>query len=237
MDNASAPLVAPAVIRHDEFYLTDEMTVFQVENRLFRVHRHFLAENSPVFRSMFSLPRIPSEASAAAVEGASDEDPIYLSGVTELEFETLLRFFYKSTDVEFSLPRSSWIALLSIAHRYEFLNAQVRAILEIYDPGKLDKRKSASDSVPDPEPPDCMTLVLTAEKHGVPLWLALPAYVELVMRETPPTEVEIARLDTLTLHRLICAREEYLRTKGKSSDHHNAAKGVVWDFWPWSEND
>ena len=44
---------------------------------------------------MFSLPPIPREAGATAVEGASDENPIYLSGVTELEFETLLRFFYK----------------------------------------------------------------------------------------------------------------------------------------------
>ena len=44
---------------------------------------------------MFSLPRIPSEASAAAVEGASDENPIHLSGVTELEFKTLLQYFYK----------------------------------------------------------------------------------------------------------------------------------------------
>ena len=44
---------------------------------------------------MFSLPRIPSEPGATAVEGTSDENPIYLSGVTELEFETLLRYFYR----------------------------------------------------------------------------------------------------------------------------------------------
>ena len=44
---------------------------------------------------MFSLlPRIPREPGAMAIEGASDKNPIYLSGVTELEFETLLRFFY-----------------------------------------------------------------------------------------------------------------------------------------------
>ena len=67
----------------------------QVENRLFRVHRHSLVKNSPIFRSMFSQPP-PREAGTAAamVEGTSDENPIYLSGVTELEFETLLRYFY-----------------------------------------------------------------------------------------------------------------------------------------------
>jgi hypothetical protein len=45
---------------------------------------------------MFSLPRGTGEVGAwVAVEGASDANPIYLSGVTELEFETLLRYFYK----------------------------------------------------------------------------------------------------------------------------------------------
>jgi hypothetical protein len=43
---------------------------------------------------MFSLPR-NDDAGAAVAEGASDENPIYLSGVTELEFETLLQYFYK----------------------------------------------------------------------------------------------------------------------------------------------
>lgn len=46
-----------------------------------------MAENSLIFSSMFSLPR--------RAEGTSDANPIHLSGVTELEFETLLRFFYK----------------------------------------------------------------------------------------------------------------------------------------------
>ena len=39
---------------------------------------------------MFSLPR-----GANVAEGASDANPICLSGVTVLEFETLLRFFYE----------------------------------------------------------------------------------------------------------------------------------------------
>jgi hypothetical protein len=42
---------------------------------------------------MFSLPRAAQVGTTA--EGTSDANPIYLAGVTELEFETLLRFFYK----------------------------------------------------------------------------------------------------------------------------------------------
>ncbi len=41
---------------------------------------------------MFSLPHGAGEA---AVEGTSDANPIYLSGVTVFEFQTLLRYFYK----------------------------------------------------------------------------------------------------------------------------------------------
>jgi hypothetical protein len=46
---------------------------------------------------MFSLPRGAQTqvGSTVTAEGASDANPIYLSGVTEFEFETLLRFFYK----------------------------------------------------------------------------------------------------------------------------------------------
>lgn len=54
-----------------------------------------MAENSLIFSSMFSLPRRAEISSTAPPEGTSDANPIYLSGVTELEFETLLRFFYK----------------------------------------------------------------------------------------------------------------------------------------------
>ena len=204
-----------------------------------------------------------------ADEGASDENPIYLSGVTELEFETLLRYFYKgyvrvsrtaspfrhyrpnmangcagtgapffpdagpSMHDDFSLPQSSWIALLSIAHRYEFLNVRVRAIREIYDPVRQrDEGNSGSDS--SSAPPDYLTLMLTAEKYDVPLQQALPSFVGCVMREEPLTEVEIARLSTLTAHRLARAREDYLRkTKGRS---RNVAKVIVRDIWPGAQN-
>ena len=53
-----------------------------------------MAENSLIFSSMFSLPR-QAEVTSMVAEGTSDANPIHLSGVTELEFETLLRFFYK----------------------------------------------------------------------------------------------------------------------------------------------
>jgi hypothetical protein len=50
---------------------------------------------------MFSLPRTTTTTttggSTAEAEGTSDANPIYLADVTELEFETLLRYFYKGS--------------------------------------------------------------------------------------------------------------------------------------------
>ncbi|KAI0292849.1 hypothetical protein BC826DRAFT_1017072 [Russula brevipes] len=68
--------------------------LFQVENRLFRVHKHLLAEDYSVFSSTFSLPHGASADSTTAIESSSDGNPIFLPSVTELEFETLLRYFY-----------------------------------------------------------------------------------------------------------------------------------------------
>jgi hypothetical protein len=39
----------------------------------------------------------------------------------------------RRTNATFRLPQSSWMALLSIAHRYEFMTVRERAIREIYD--------------------------------------------------------------------------------------------------------
>lgn len=53
---------------------------------------------------MFSLPRTTTTADdpTAEAEGTSDANPIYLSDVTELEFETLLRYFYKGSGFSIS---------------------------------------------------------------------------------------------------------------------------------------
>ena len=100
----------------------------------------------------------------------------------------------------FSLPQSRWIALLSIAHRYEFMDVRARAIREIYNPlGKRAKEKSGSNPDPDSEPLDCLALILTAEKYDVPPQQALSSFLEPVMRKDPLTEDEIARLPVHTV--------------------------------------
>ena len=110
------------------------------------------------------------------------------------------------------------------------MKVRARAIREIYDPlGKRDKKKSNSDPGPDPEPPDYLTLILTAEKYDVPLKQALPSFVDLVMRDDPLTEDEIVRSSALTVHRLASAREEYFRNQYINSEV--AAERIVRSIW------
>ena len=149
---------------------------------------------------------------------------------------------------DFDLPESSWIALLSIAHRYEFLNVRERAIREIYgslrkwnvmQPGWDPGPPQLLSKVPVPEAPDHLTLISTAEKYDVPFRLVLPSFVELVMREEPLTEVEIAHLSTLTMYRLARAREDYFRRTTRAGDLKytcSVAEGIVCHIWPEGKN-
>ena len=96
----------------------------------------------------------------------------------------------------FSLPQKSWIALLSIAHRYEFLNVRERAIREIYH---SQERK------------DDVLLISLGEKYDVPPLDMLQSLAEVVMRVNPLTADEVACFSTLTVSRLAQAREDFAR--------------------------
>lgn len=66
--------------------------MFQVENRLFRVHRYFLTRDSPVFSDILSIS--PPEGSTTP-EGTSDANPVILQQVKSIDFERLLDVIYK----------------------------------------------------------------------------------------------------------------------------------------------
>jgi hypothetical protein len=108
---------------------------------------------------------------------------------------------------DFKLPQSKWIALLSIAHRFEFQNVLERAMRELF--GRPASEREESD---DPH------LLKVAEKYDVPFEYMAPVLVSLVMREEPLTEVDISLLSPLTVSRLGRAREDFLcKTAGRSS--------------------
>jgi hypothetical protein len=102
----------------------------------------------------------------------------------------------------FSLPQTSWIALLSIAHRYDFLNVRERAMREVY--GTLATAQQHQQK-------DHLRLLSVAEKYDVPPERLLPSLIALVMRSQPLAEDEVALFSALTMSRLAHAREEFVR--------------------------
>jgi hypothetical protein len=109
----------------------------------------------------------------------------------------------------FSLPQTSWIALLSIAHRYEFLNVRERAMREIY--GNLLQQQDPRWKLREQLEQDNLLLISVGEKYDVPPRYMLPSLVVLVMRGKPLTPDEVSCLSALTVSRLAHAREDYVR--------------------------
>ena len=138
----------------------------------------------------------------------------------------------------FRLPQLSWVALLSIAHRYEITNVRERAIREIYDrgPGKYPDAQWAntdSDSDVDPDSDHAM-LISAAEECDVPPQQVVPTFVALVMRRAPLTEAEVALLSIGTIVRLARAREDFSRnttTPRLQVPPEAQAKRIVCDIW------
>jgi len=134
---------------------------------------------------------------------------------------------------DFHLSHLRWIALLSIVHRYEFLNVWKRAIREIYDRELIEGTMDPSD-----REPSCTMLISVAEEFDVP-----HQHVEryIVMRATqaePLTEDEAALLSTATMCRLARAREEFLHktlpSRGQVVSMNylgDMAKEIVSNIW------
>ena len=141
------------------------------------------------------------------------------------------------------------MTLLSIAHRYEFLDVRERAISEIYGPfrARLESWESISLAVKrekkiqqELQQHDYQLLISVAEKYDVPLCHIVPLLLPFVVREQPLTLREVLRFSALTLTRLANAREDFLRGGPKNPWERasmkpdvtpDAVKRIVYSIW------
>lgn len=122
----------------------------------------------------------------------------------------------------FTLSQESWVALLSIAHRYEFLDVRERAIREIYGPFRarlkrwdsMTRERREQEIQQELQQHDYQLLISVAEKFDVLTHDVVPLLLPFVVRERPLTEREILRFSPLTISRLAHAREDFLRERG-----------------------
>jgi hypothetical protein len=168
---------------------------------------------SSVFRGILRQQRVGDDTN-------QDGSLIHLTGVSVLEFESLLTFFYEgyvdlcfadkysgsdsllpSWQEDFSMPISKWIALLVIAHRFKFAEAELRARREVFQCSP---------------PLDPVTQIAIGEKHSVPISLVVPALEDLVRRPRPLDGKELMKLSGEMIARLGRAREIYVRESSKT---------------------
>jgi len=183
-------------LRHQKYYITDELITFAIEDQLFRVHRYFFEWESDFFKSMFTLP-----SGDKMVEGTSDETALFLPGVTVRQFESLLDFLYFRQSIEDTfLSQENWIDLLGITTRYSCENIRKRAIQELSRSATIDPVK----------------IIVLAIRYDVPQWLK-EAYMLLCIRSKPLVESEAEQLGMAITVKIGQAREKY-REGGRGSD-------------------
>jgi hypothetical protein len=150
----------------------------------------------------------------------------------------------------FTLPQKSWITLLSVAHRYEFLNVRGRAIREIYGPFRAQQKgwdeeedeegEEEEEAQEESQQHDYQTLISVAEKYDVPLYYIAPLLVPFVVREQPLTVREVLRFSAVTVTRLAHAREAFIReSKSPKGWEINGpdAEEIVYRIWKIQNDD
>ncbi|KAF8632432.1 hypothetical protein AX15_001876 [Amanita polypyramis BW_CC] len=157
--------------RNEEYYLED--IIFQVEDQLFKVHRHMFVQLSVVFRDMFTIP-VPGGVEA---DGSSDKQPLVLEGIEKKDFVLLLRCLYPLNfqgDLESSFSLEEWRSVLKLAALYEMDKIKAFAVK------KMTPLLTGSPSLQ----------IHLAKVYDIKEWLA-PGLVRLVNHVRPLDEEDV----------------------------------------------
>jgi len=111
----------------------------------------------------------------------------------------------------FSLTQTSWIALLSIAHHYEFPNVHKRTINEIYHV-LLQQQEQLQHDHP--------LLISVGEKYDMEPWYMVLSLIGLVMQVQPLMPDKVVRFSSHTVSQLTHVCEDFVhRTVNPPPEH------------------
>ncbi|KAF9645248.1 hypothetical protein BDM02DRAFT_3120542 [Thelephora ganbajun] len=177
----------------ETFYVSDNsIVIFRVDGTLYRVHRHYFCSEPSVFADMFVVrpPQLVEVNGEKQLEGTTDESAIEIPGVTAIEFEALLHFFYSSYDLDNTDPEH-WVNLLFVATRLRFTRIRARAIQTI---GTKFESMCPVEKL-------AIGTMLNVEE-----WI-FSSFSKICRREKPLSDAEARRLDIVTVARIARARE------------------------------
>lgn len=172
--------------RSREYYLEGGDLYVLVENYLFRVHKFFFERESPVFKRQFADIAVSGQHRL----GASDNDPLVLHDVKEIDFTRFLWVFYNPKYSIYDAPTEDWAAILGLAHYWQFSEVKELVVRE------LEKQTIAS-----------IYKIVIYHRYDVDRGLLLPAYTDLVSRERTLSFDEAKDLGLETSLMIMTARE------------------------------
>ncbi|KAF8638107.1 hypothetical protein AX17_002447 [Amanita inopinata Kibby_2008] len=189
----------------------------RVEDQLFKVPRRLFADESEIFRVMFTCP-VPE---GSEPDGSSDAQPLHLEGIAAKDFVLLLQCIYPviqcPTEYPIQAPLLSleeWTSVLELACRYEMPKAKALAVAEMTS---LVAKNPAF-------------LVHMARKYEVEDWLMAGVH-RLVVRPQPikKEDVELIGLDDaleIMACREACQPKSFLSDQWVMKERGR----VSWDF-------
>ncbi|KAL1938262.1 hypothetical protein VTO73DRAFT_11713 [Trametes versicolor] len=109
--------------RDEEFWYDDGNIILIARDVEFRVYRGILAEKSPVFSDMFSLPQPPAGSSSAPAAVADGSCPVVHLSDSPEDIRQMLRAFMPRDDMNLFLPKDPSFHTISAAvrlgHKYQ----------------------------------------------------------------------------------------------------------------------
>lgn len=148
------PVAGDADVVNTRPYVFTNVT-FQVEGERFTVPRYYFEEESSVFRDMFRLPVAPG----ATPDGATDEQPLQLSGVNRDDFRQLLRVMFPTRIlVPENLSVRQWTSVLNLAVFWDMNDLSRNIVNNLFQ-----MNLNASDSLED-----WMVLLDICIRHHIP---------------------------------------------------------------------
>ncbi|KAK7024955.1 hypothetical protein R3P38DRAFT_3356199 [Favolaschia claudopus] len=184
--------------RDPKYYL--ENITFKVEARIFKVPRYHFEHSSEVFATTFTLPVGDGNA-----EGASDENPVVLEGISSLDFQRLLKVLYPLDIPQIlSMPKDDWISVLKLSTQWYFIDARELAIQQLNDRPEIGS----------------IERILLARQYDVAAWLRM-GYNDLARREEGISLEDAAKIGWETTVRLYQTREAAIKSYSATSYPRN----------------
>ncbi|KAI5986559.1 hypothetical protein EDC04DRAFT_2913258 [Pisolithus marmoratus] len=177
-----------ATQRHPKYWFLDGNIVFQADGTLFCLHQGVLFVHSPTLENIFTLPP------GVANDGADEDHPIVLPGISGEEFEHFVSWLYHGT-VPHDQNLPSLVAILKVSRLWQIDNSISWAIAH------LDQLELSA-----------VHKLELAHKYTIPQWIA-PSVHSLTLASLSAIDEDEALILGVRVYSIIARAQEVMETE------------------------